>query len=308
MNRCPITYDECGDARYSQDGFRLLDRKLTKLDDLPYSAEEQRQEAIKRADKMSIQGVQPKLSARLNIKEGRFDIVDVGGRFILKPQSNLYRELPENEDLTMKLAAIADIEVPLTGLVRSSDGSLTYFIKRFDREGRKKIAIEDFAQLSGKTRDTKYDSSMEQIVTLMENFTTFPLLEKIKLFRLTLFNYLVGNEDMHLKNFSVIRRDGKVELSPAYDLINTTIAVGKATEEIALPLNGKKRNLTANLLVGYFGRERLELPDHVIAETQKSFQAAIPRWYEFLRKSFLSDEMKEQYEELVNMRRRKLGV
>ena len=308
MNRCPITYDECGEDRYSQRGLRLLDRKLTRLEPLPYSAEEQRQEAVKRADKMSIQGVQPKLSARLNVREGRFDVVDTGGRFILKPQSHLYRELPENEDLTMKLAATVGIKVSLTGLVYSSDGSFTYFIKRFDRKGRKKLAVEDFAQLSGRTRETKYDSSMEQVAALVNEHATFPLLERIKLFRLTVFTFLVGNEDMHLKNFSVIRRDRKVELSPAYDLINTTIAIGDAVEQIALPLNGKKRNLTSRLLLGYFGGERLELPDRIIAEMVKDFQSAIPRWHGLVARSFLSEKMKDRYSDLVEARRKKLGL
>lgn len=308
MSRCPITYEESGNARYSPEGLRLLDRKLTKLEDLPYSAEEQRQEAVKRADKMSIQGVQPKLSARLNVPQGKLEVVDTGGRFILKPQSNLYRELPENESLTMKLASLAGIEVPLNGLLYSSDASLTYFIKRFDREGRKKIAVEDFAQLSGKTRDTKYDSSMEQVITLIETFASFPFLDKIKLFRLTLFNYLVGNEDMHLKNFSVIRREGKVELTPAYDLINTTIALGGETEEIALPLNGKKRNLTRNIFLEYFAQDRLRLPMHVIDETLKELRGAAPKWEVLIEKSFLSDEMKRRYQELLNTRRQTLKI
>ncbi len=105
MNHCPITYAPCGDNRYSEAGLRLLSPELTSLKDLEYTAEEQRIEAYNRASKMSIQGVQPKLSAKLNIKEGKFDIVDKGGRYILKPQHHLYPEMPENEDLTMKLAA-----------------------------------------------------------------------------------------------------------------------------------------------------------------------------------------------------------
>ncbi len=308
MNRCSITYEDCGDALYSERGLRLLDRRLTKLEVLPLSAEEQRQEAIRRVDKMSIQGVQHKLSARLNVAQGRFDIVDTGGKWILKPQSNLYRELPENEDVTMKLAATVGIEVPVTGLLVSSDGSMTYFIKRFDREGRRKLAVEDFAQLSGKTRDTKYDSSMEQVAMLVERFTAFPVLEKIKLFRLTIFNYLVGNEDMHLKNFSVIRRDGVVGLSPAYDLINTTIVLEEGGEEIALPLAGKKRKLTAKLLLDYFGRERLQLPDRVISDVLDTIRNKVAEWDQILQRCFLSAEMKERYAELVSARAMKLGM
>src|SRR4030042_3559984 len=106
----------------------------------------------------------------------------------------------------MRLAAIAGLEVPLHGMVYARDGSLTYFIRRFDRVRRKgKLATEDFAQLQGKSRDTKYDSSMEQVTRTIEEFCTFLLIEKAKLFRLTIFSFVVGNEDMHLKNFSLIR-------------------------------------------------------------------------------------------------------
>ena len=158
MNYCPITYAPCGDNRYSEAGLRLLSPGLKFLKDLEYTAEEQRIEAYNRASKMSIQGVQPKLSAKLNIKEGKFDIVDKGGRYILKPQHHLYPEMPENEDLTMRLAGEIGLEIPFHGLIWSKDNSLTYFIKRFDRKGQNdKVPVEDFAQLAGLSRDTKYE-------------------------------------------------------------------------------------------------------------------------------------------------------
>jgi len=244
MNTCPITYEPCS-GRYSDKGLKLLSRQLTGLHDLPFSARELRQEAAARAGKMSIQGVQPKLSARLLIREQRFEIVDLGGTYILKPPIDNYPEVPENEDLTMRLAALAGIEVPPHGLLYGHDGAMTYFIKRFDRSGRKdKLHVEDFAQLSGRTRDTKYRSSMEQVAGLIETYCTFPAVEKVKLFRLTLFCFLTGNEDMHLKNFSVIRKNDVISLTPAYDLLNTTIAISRPVEEFALPIRGKKNRLT----------------------------------------------------------------
>jgi len=307
VSRCPITYEEVPPGtRYSNEGLKQLARQLKNLHDLPYSAEEQRQEAVVRASKMSIQGVQPKLSARLNIAQGTFEIVDTGGEYILKPQSH-FPEVPENEDLTMRLAGAAGIEVPFQGLIYSKDGSFTYVIKRFDREGKKrKLSVEDFAQLSGKTRDTKYDSSMEQVVSIIDSFCTFPLIENLKLFRLTLFNFLIGNEDMHLKNFSLIRRKGKIELSPAYDLVNTSIAVRNATEEIALPLGRMKRNPSRILLLEYFGAERLGLTSAVIRDVLKTFSSVSMVWEETVRRSFLSDSMKENYLSLFFRRRKVL--
>ncbi len=260
MKRCPITYEVITEQEdYSHQGLRLLSPNLRDLKHLDLTAAEQRKEAILRVGKMSIQGVQTKLSAQLNVNEGRFEIVDEKGHFILKPQSEYYSELPENEALTMSLAAVFGFEVPVHGLVCSKDKSMTYFIKRFDRIGlKKKLALEDFAQLSGNNRQTKYKSSMENLIAIITKFCTFPRIELVKLFKLTVFNFLVGNEDMHLKNFSLITRDAKIKLSPVYDLINSTIAMN-TKEEIALPLNGKKNNLTKRDLFEYFAKDRLNL-------------------------------------------------
>jgi serine/threonine-protein kinase HipA len=309
MNRCPITYEPCGDQKYSPKGLKLLSTNLKGLQDIPLTQEDQLKEAASRAIKMSIQGVQPKLSAKLKIKEERFEIVDRGGEYILKPQNSYYPELPENEDLTMKLAKLIGIETPIHGMVYSKDNRLTYFIKRFDRYGKnKKLSVEDFAQLAGKTRDTKYEFSMEKIATLLDQYCTFPILEKIKLFRLTLFNYLVGNEDMHLKNYSIISRKDKVELSPAYDLLNTTIASKNVTEEIALPISGKKSKLTSNILIKYWGIERLQLNDTVISQTIGNIKNIQSKWEELINISFLSTAMKEKYFDLLNERRKRIDV
>ncbi len=309
MSRCPITYEPCGDALYSVAGLRSLSRNLTKLQDFPYNAEEQRRQSTLRMGKMSIQGMQPKLSTRLNIKEGRFEIVDTGGRYIIKPQHAHYIALPENEGLTLHLAGLCGIEVPASGLLRCSDGSWSYFVKRFDRTGHKdKVPLEDFAQLAGLSRDTKYNYSMERLVGILDEYCTFPLIEKVKLFKRSLFNWLTGNEDMHLKNFSLISRDGKVELAPAYDFLNSTVAMLAAgrrledIEEIALPLKGKKRHLTRNLLLEYFGKDRLGLPEGTLASTAQELDQVRPAWIERIESSFLPAEQQDLYRELVETR------
>jgi serine/threonine-protein kinase HipA len=303
MNYCPITYSPCGDDRYSANGLKQLASGLKILKDFEYSAEEQRIEAYNRASRMSVQGVQPKLSAVLNIKDQKFDVVDSGGKYILKPQHNLYFQLPENEDLTMHLAELIGLEIPLHGLIWSKDNSLTYFIKRFDRKGHTdKIPTEDFAQLAGLNRNTKYDYSMEKIVTLINMFCTFPAIEKVKLFKLVLFNFLTGNEDAHVKNFSVINREGKITLSPSYDLVNSTIEYIKQDEEIALPVRGKKKKLTKNLLIDYFGKERCELTDKTIDKVLEAISSSVPEWNKLIDSSFLSSEMKTKYHDLLNLR------
>ena len=303
MNKCPITYLPGGDDRYSEKGLRLLASGLSQLKRLDYTAEEQRKEAFNRSSKMSVQGVQPKLSAVLNIKEERFDIVDKSGRFLLKPQHYLYPQMPENEDLTMRLAASIGLDVPVHGMIWAKDNTLTYFIKRFDRKGQKdKIPVEDFAQLAGLSRDTKYNYSMESLVRLVNAHCTFPAVEKVKLFKLVVFSFITGNEDMHLKNFSIINQNGKIEISPCYDLLNTTIEIKNATEEIALSLKGKKKNLTKSMLINYFGGERCDLNDKVITSTVQTIFDALPGWIEYINNSFLSDEMKEKYIDVVESR------
>jgi len=177
VNTCPITYEPCGDKKYSEKGFKLLSRNLTRLEDFPYTQEEQLREAAARAPKMSIQGVQPKLSAKLKVTEGIFEVTDRGGEFILKPQNNMYPQLPENEDLTMRLAEQIDLEIPLHGLIYSKDQKLTYFVKRFDRYGKGgKHSVEDFAQLSGKSRDTKYVFIMYNVSGIFDICCSFPVI------------------------------------------------------------------------------------------------------------------------------------
>ena len=315
MNRCPITCQPCGTARNSPAGLRALSPSLKRLNDFPYAAEQQRQEAVIRAGRMSIQGVQPKLSVRLNARAGGFEIVDRGGRFVIKPQHHVYPSLPENEGLTMHLAGLCGIEVPLSGMVRSADGTWSYFVRRFDRSGHnRKVAVEDFAQLAGLSRDTKYDFSMERLVKLLDAYCTFPAVEKVKLLKRCLFNFLAGNEDMHLKNFSLITRQGKVELAPAYDYLNSTVAflaLGKrleTIEETALPLQGKKRGLSQAAWIGYFGRERLGLTDKVIRRICDDLIRATPVWYTRIADSFLPAEQRELYRGLLATRLAVLGL
>jgi len=309
MNRCPITYEALPEgASYSQQGLKLLNRNLMSLAPLEFTAEQQRQESINRVGKMSIQGLQLKLSVVLRITEGRFEVVNRGGQYILKPQSLDFPELPENEDVTMRMAEVVGIEVPVHGLARSIDGSFSYFIKRFDREGRDRLPVEDFAQLSGESRETKYDSSMEKVASVIEQFCTFPALERVKLFERTLFSFLVGNEDMHLKNFSLITRDEKVELAPAYDFLNTTIALKAAKEEMALPIKGKKSKLTRNDLLNYFARERLQINERVLNDVLSRFAKALPAWRDLLEQSFLSADAKQKYSAVLTERGRRMQL
>ena len=314
MNQCPITYESCGNEKYSKAGLRKLNRNLTSLALFPYDMQEQIREAAARADKISIQGVQPKLSVRVNLKKQGFEIVDKSGLFILKPQNITYPQLPENEDLTMRLASMVGIDVPLHGQIYCKDGGLSYFIRRFDRPSRnKKYHQEDFAQLAGLDRDNKYNYSLEKVASLL-NYCTYPMIEGSKLFRLIIFAFLTGNEDMHLKNFSIITVNKKIKLSPAYDLLNSTITfqqMGRALndiEESALPLAGKKKKLTRKLLIKYFAQERLKLTDSIIEKYLNVFRKSFIPWIMLIDKSFLTSEAKELYKSLIIERFKRLQL
>lgn len=311
MSLCAITYESIpAGERYSPQGLRLLSPQLKKLEPLHLTLEEQREEAAARAGKMSIQGVQVKLSARLAVSAGQFKIVDQGGTYILKPAPAGYREVPENEDLTMRLAAAAGIQVPLHGLVYAKDGTRTYFIKRFDRQKGKKLYLEDFGQLLGLAREVKYSTSMENFAKAVQKHTTFPAIECREFFFRTLFCFLTGNEDMHAKNFSLFSEDNQVfKLAPAYDFLNSTIAMaGKSKEELAVPLAGKKSKLTRNDLVKYFGHERLGLDERAVQTCFKQLQDSFPEWERLIQRSFLSPEMKKSYLELWAERRARLKL
>ncbi len=182
-------------------------------------------------------------------------------------------------------------------------------MKRYDRVGRnKKLHVEDFAQLAGEKRETKYSYAVEKLIKLIETYCTFAQVEKIKFFKRFIFNYLTGNEDMHLKNYSIISRDDKIELRPAYDFLNTSIVLGKNAEESALSIKGKKKNLTKNTLFEYLGMERLNLNETVINKTHQELQGAVPFWFELINDSFMRKDLKDDYKELLNKRLKKLEL
>ena len=303
MNRCPISYQECAENLYSTEGLKVLSPALSKLSVIAYSAEELKVEAMQRAATTSIPGIRPKVCASLNIRDGLFEPVAKNGKYILKPQHPVFPFVPENEDLTMRMAETIGIDVPVHGMVWLKGNSLSYFIKRFDRAGQKdRIAVEDFAQLAGLTRETKYNYPMEKLVRLLDKYCTFPAIEKAKLFTRVVFNFLAGNEDMHMKNYSLITRNGKTELSPAYNFLNTTLLTKGEPEEIALPLRGKIRNITRNDLVTYFGNEQCGLPEKITAKILQNIQSKFPEWKSLLEISFLPEELKEKYRNLLQAR------
>ena len=253
---------------------------------------------------VTVPGVQPKLSLDLEkAKEGgkRFTIVGLWGEYILKPQTEQYPFLPENEDLTMHLAEIAGVKIVPHSLIRFEDGSLAYITKRIDRnKNGSKIPMEDMCQLTGKLTEQKYKGSHEQISKKIVEYSAYPVLDLINYFEELLFCYLTGNSDMHLKNFSLYKTVGGYALTPAYDLVSTKLALPQDTEELALTLNGKKRKLKKQDFDGLLKTVKVE--NRSIENVYEKFSKVVPQWMAFIDSSFLPEPMKEEYKALIQDR------
>jgi serine/threonine-protein kinase HipA len=308
MKRCLFTYEILhGDEKnYSLAGLKKLSKKLNHLEIFPYNQVEQIEIAQRMVKKISIQGVQPKFSVVLSEKDQAFKEVETKGTFILKPQVSGYKQLPENEDLTMHLVAMTGAKVPWHGLVKCSDESLSYVIKRFDRTSKEKIPLEDFSQLTGASRDTKYDVSFEKVAETIAEFCTYPTIESFKLYQRIILAFLLGNEDFHLKNISLITLNKKVQLSPVYDFVNSTIANPHSDEEMALSISGKKKGLTKEDLMQKYAEGHLFLPRAKIEKETKRLLAYVPAWNEMIDKSFLETPLKKAYKALLAERAARL--
>jgi serine/threonine-protein kinase HipA len=186
-------------------------------------------------------------------------------------------------------------------------GELAYITQRFDRNKTGKIAVEDFCQLSENLTEHKYRGSIEKVGKITRAFTFNKGFESQRLFELVLFCYLTGNADMHLKNFSLIENSlGEFELSPAYDLVNTAIVMPEDKEESALTMNGKKSRLK-RLDFDVFAAS-IQINEKSLASIYNRFEAILPEWNSCIERSFLSEEMKEEYTELLRRRHKKLFV
>lgn len=251
----------------------------------------------------TLTGVQAKLS--LDIDRGgrnqtdRFTIVGLWGRFILKPQTDTYRALPELEDLTMHLAEAAKITTVPHCLIRFSDGELCYITRRIDRlpDGRK-IPMEDMCQLTGRLTEYKYKGSYEQIAKAIRRYSSAPQLDVVNFWEVVVFSWLTGNADMHLKNFSLYNPDGSGHmLTPAYDMLATTLVMPDDTEELALTLNGKKRKLRKADFIRSITSSGVD--EKVIDNMARRFGRVLPKWFDLIDRSFLPEDMRHAYKNLI---------
>ncbi|MDO6818905.1 HipA domain-containing protein [Zobellia sp. 1_MG-2023] len=248
---------------------------------------------------IAVPGVQPKLSMSVldeTGKESRLTVVGaLGGNYIFKPPSKDFKEMPANEHLTMKMAKLLNIEVVPHSLIRLSSGELSYITKRIDREGDgTKIHMLDMFQIT--EAFDKYKGSMERIGNAINSYAENTLLDKLRFFELTVFSYLTGNNDMHLKNFSMIKTSYGWALSPAYDLLNVAILNPEDAEEMALSIGGKKRKLKKDHFIEF--ALNLGLNKKQIAGVLNRFNGSIDDVQNLIKSSFLSEEMQRLYIEI----------
>lgn len=308
MSRCLFCYKELFDNEI--DFHKSCSKKIfgtTIAPELPYSRDnltELAKQVIR--SQTTLTGVQAKLS--LDIKKGgrneteRFTIVGLWGRYILKPQTERFAHLPELEDLTMHLAEMAKIQVVPHSLIRFSDGELCYITRRIDRtENGEKLAMEDMCQLTERLTEHKYKGSYEQIAKVIQKYSSVPKLNLINYWEQVVFSWITGNADMHLKNFSLYSKVyQEYNLTPAYDMLSTALVMTEDTEELALTLNGKKRKIRK--LDFEISMRASGLEEKVIRNIFNKFLKVKDKWFDFIDISFLPEEMKIAYKDIITNR------
>ena len=306
--KCLFCYKELADNEI--DFHSSCSRKIfgaTTAPELPYTRDnltELARQVVR--SQTTLTGVQAKLS--LDIKKGgrneaeRFTIVGLWGRYILKPQTERFAHLPELEDLTMHLAEIAKIQVVPHSLIRFSDGELCYITRRIDRtENGEKLAMEDMCQLTERLTEHKYKGSYEQIAKVIQKYSSVPKLNLINYWEQVVFSWITGNADMHLKNFSLYSKVyQEYNLTPAYDMLSTALVMTEDTEELALTLNGKKRKIRKLDFENSMQASGLE--EKVIRNIFNKFLKVKDKWFDFIDISFLPEEMKIAYKDIITNR------
>jgi serine/threonine-protein kinase HipA len=259
-------------------------------------------------ERLALTGVQPKISLSLNGEKGnkRLTLVGLWGDYILKPQSTSFSFMPEVEDLTMHLAKLFKIETAEHTLIRTSAGELAYITKRFDRAKSKKIHVEDLCQLSELLTEQKYKSSYERVGKIIKQYATNSGLDVIKYFRLVLFSFLTGNNDMHLKNFSLMHTDKGILFSPAYDLLNVNLIYPDDKEDLALTLGGRKRKVKRS----DFDQFAISLGITVIVRNNiyKDFSKQIDKARDLILQSFLINEYQIEYLNILSYKRKQIEL
>lgn len=260
---------------------------------------------------VTVPGVQPKISMTVVNESTSTEALTLtvvgalGGNYILKPPSDLYPEMAENEHLTMRMAQDFGLRVVPSSLVRLASGELSYITKRIDRTPTGgKIHMLDMFQITEAL--DKYKSSMEKVGRAINDHSSNTLLDKTYLFDMLLFSFITGNNDMHLKNFSLIQSNTGWVLAPAYDLLNVSIVLPEDKDELALALCGIRRKLERAHFEEY-GQALGLIPKQISRAFDRLVQHQ-PTALQWIQRSVLSTQMKEAYIETLDLRYQQLGL
>ncbi len=246
-----IFHQKCLKALF---GVSYIPRINLSLNELTIKAQEM-------AGKLSISGVQAKLSMKLDKKSKTLISVAAGGEHILKPQTGIYEQIPENENLCMTIAGQIGLDIPPHALIKLKDGSSAFIIKRFDRKNGGKINQEDFCQILEKSKRDKYTGSLEQIANKLNEISAIPGLDIQRVYERALFFFIIGNGDAHLKNYSINYTDmHNIRLSPAYDIVSSKLLI-PGEEDCAITVNGKKNNLGIRDFLSF--SEKYNIPEKI---------------------------------------------
>jgi serine/threonine-protein kinase HipA len=306
--KCLVCYQSLADQLYHpQCARKLFGKKVIPTLDLDQDDVNELAGALIN-QRLAMAGVQRKLSLQLESLPtqamDRLTLVGyLGGSHILKPPAPEYPHMPEVEHLTMHLAEKCGIRTAPHGLIIMKDGQLAYITKRFDREGKKKIAVEDLCQLSEMMTEQKDKSTAERVGKVIKHFSSNPGDDALRYFEVTVFSFLTGNADMHMKNFSLITdKPDRVTLSPAYDLLSTRLLISEKDdpEELTLSVQGKKSSIKRSNFI--FLGKNLMIPEKAILGRLEEFIESQDALMEAIHQSILPELIKQEYQRLVRAR------
>lgn len=309
FSKCLICYEITEETYHEQCMINVFGKKIDPIIDV-------NQEVLESLaknqlnQKLALAGVQKKLSLEIKEtgKQSRMTVTNLWGKFIFKP-IGAAPHLPENEHLCLKMAESFDIQVEKAALIQTLDGELGFVARRFDRgDLNQEFHQEDFCQILEKAAYKKYNGSLEQVGKILKRQSDYPGDNLYRLYELTLFNFIIGNVDAHLKNISLIYENeggAKKLLAPAYDLISTDLYIKDDNEETALAINGKKNKLTEGdflALATSFG-----INERVHKKLIARFRKHLPIWNELIGKSFLDEDKKIEFKELIRKKMSRFG-
>ena len=253
----------------------------------------------------TVPGVQKKLSLHLvsDRRKPRLTLVNYPTGYILKPQVSEFEALPESEQLIMTMADMAGISTVPHALIKGNAG-LAYITKRVDRnltdDKIEMLAMEDFCQLDLRLTEDKYRGSYERCAKIIKQYSSRVGIDMAEFYIRLVFCFIVGNSDMHLKNFSLIETaegSGEYVLSPAYDLLPVNANMPADKEQFALAMNGKKMNIRKGDFLKF--ADTCGIARQTAEKLIENLVKLTPKWIAMCENSLLTDKLKDRLKKII---------